>query len=215
MTNGTEDSAEVAKRVLTAIREPPMKDEALNIEGWAEFLNFQTFDDPQLKKLVECCALWALRVKHGLGKSWITLMGASGTGKTHCAGRLYRWAHKRCPRQYDPYEIQFSESRVYWPGFIEQLRNGDGYDQLIDMRQWPVLFLDDIGAERDTTGYAAERLNTLLGTRVGKWTIITSNLNLEQLAKIDGRISDRIIREPGNVFIELDTVSYGIRKLKG
>lgn len=80
--------------------------------------------------------------------------------------------------------------------------------------KWPLLVVDDIGAERDTTGFAAEKLNTLLGARVGKWTVITSNLYLEQLGGIDPRISDRIIREPGNQYIELTTTSYAVRKLK-
>jgi DNA replication protein DnaC len=77
--------------------------------------------------------------------------------------------------------------------------------------KWPVLFLDDIGAERDTTGFAAEQLNTLLGRRVGKWTILTSNLALDGIAGIDPRIADRIIRQP-NLYLEVETLSYSLRK---
>lgn len=109
--------------------------------------------------------------------------------------------------------MEFCHSPIFWPQFVSELRSGDAYAKLRDMARWPVLFVDDIGAERDTTGFAAEQLNTLLGSRVGKWTIITSNLNLEQLAGIDPRISDRIIREPGNEYIELTTKSYAVRKL--
>ena len=77
------------------------------------------------------------------------------------------------------------------------------------MMDWPVLFLDDIGAERDTTGFASEQLNTLIGCRADKWTILTSNLFLEQLGLIDLRIADRIIRAP-NHFIEVNTKSHAI-----
>jgi DNA replication protein DnaC len=75
---------------------------------------------------------------------------------------------------------------------------------------WPVLFLDDIGAERDSTGFASENLNTLIGCRANRWTIITSNLMLEQLAAIDPRISDRMIRKP-NIVVEVNTVSHSLR----
>ena len=76
--------------------------------------------------------------------------------------------------------------------------------------EWPVLFLDDIGAERDTTGFASEQLNTLIGARSDRWTILTSNLSLENLGSIDPRIADRIIRRP-NIFVEVNTKSHSLR----
>lgn len=100
---------------------------------------------------------------------------------------------------------------IYWPEFVDDLRAQIAQGQFRDARTWPVLFLDDIGAERDSTGYAAEQLNMILGCRVGRWTIITSNLMLDQLAKIDPRISDRMHREPGNIIVELTTTSYALR----
>lgn len=110
------------------------------------------------------------------------------------------------------HNFEFIQAPVYWPALIRDLRGGERYAELREMSDWPVLFLDDIGAERDSTGFAAEQLNTLLGCRVHKWTILTSNLMLHQLAAIDPRISDRIIREPGNQFVELTTTSYALRQ---
>jgi len=78
------------------------------------------------------------------------------------------------------------------------------------MRIWPVLFLDDIGADRDTTGFSTEQLNQLLGCREGKWTILTSNKSLENLAEVEPRIADRMIRPP-NLFIDVNTESYSVR----
>lgn len=101
---------------------------------------------------------------------------------------------------------------IYWPSFVSDLRSGIAYERLADMLKWPVLYLDDIGAERDPNGFSAEQLNLVMGRRVGKWTILTSNLSIAQLAAIDPRIGDRIIREPGNHYVEIDTVSYGLRK---
>lgn len=70
--------------------------------------------------------------------------------------------------------------------------------------------LDDNGAERDTTGFASEQLNTLLGCRADKWTILTSNLSLSQLGDIDPRIADRMIRSP-NIIVQLSTISHSLR----
>lgn len=145
---------------------------------------------------------------------WNSMLGKSGTGKTHCATRLWQalggtlnWnSTKYLPRL------------IYWPDFVDELRDRNrdsglsNYNMMNDMGNWPFLVLDDIGSERDTTGFASEKLLTLLNRRVGKWTILTSNLDLAGLSKIDDRIASRIVREPGNLWIELDTVDYGLRQ---
>ena len=104
---------------------------------------------------------------------------------------------------------------VCWPEFVDAMRErvsqGLPLEKYRDMAKWPLLCLDDIGAERDTTGFASEKLNGLLTQRVGRWTILTSNLNLEQIAQIEPRIASRIVREAGNLFVELDTMDYGLR----
>lgn len=146
---------------------------------------------------------------------WLSIIGKSGTGKTHCAARLWsslsdkmRWV-----------DMRYIPRLVYWPAFIEELRvkinEGQSLAELLDMGKWPLLVLDDIGADRDTTGFASDKLNMLLGMRVGRWTVLTSNLDMEGIAKIDKRIASRIIREHGNLFIEMSTNDYGLRKVKG
>lgn len=110
----------------------------------------------------------------------------------------------------------FIEDEVYWPEMVGRLRDVDdreGREKFKEMAKWPVLFLDDIGAERDHTGFSSDQLNSILGQRVGKWTIITSNLPLHKIAEIDVRISDRMVREKGNELIELEGLkSYALRK---
>lgn len=152
-----------------------------------------------------------MALKEGKEPRWITIMGASGTGKTHCAKKL--WSKSLGMAQFAPrwLGVEFLAREVYWPKFVSEMRSGDVYGRFRDMMNWPVLFLDDIGAERDTTGFASEQLNMLLGSRGGRWTIITSNLTLEQLGNIDPRISDRIIRKP-NIFLEVNTVSHSLRR---
>lgn len=162
--------------------------------------------------MVDGCGRFMKAFKDGEKPRWISLLGEVGTGKTHCANRM--WG--RMERKYEWHNFRYFHEKIYWPAMVQDLRSaeqGDGnWQRFIEMRSWPVLFLDDIGAERDNTGFASEQLNTILGCRVGKWTIITSNLLLDQLAKIDPRIADRIIREPGNEFVELNCESYGLKK---
>ena len=93
---------------------------------------------------------------------------------------------------------------------MQKLRAGDAFEMRSEMKRWPVLFLDDIGAERDPSGFAAEELNTLLGCRVGKWTLITSNKDADALQAIDGRIYSRLIRDL-NRCVGVNTVDFSER----
>lgn len=194
---------------LTGVLEHSTKEPPISIEGWAKWLRIQTFKDPQLESMVEKCARFALALKEGKSPRWITLLGNAGTGKSHCGMSLWLYAFSK----FKWTQFEYIHKPVYWPELIRDLRGGERYKEIAEMSRWPVLFLDDIGAERDTSGFAAEQLNTILGCRVGKWTIITSNLSLEQIAGIDPRIADRIIREPGNQFIEMTTSSFALRPI--
>lgn len=204
----TQKPHQVVNSALTAMQAQPTKAEPVNTAAWAEWLEIETLNDPQLEAMAAACGRFILRFKARQSPAWLSLLGDSGVGKTHCADRVWRWLAAR----FNWADCEFIHRKIYWASLIRDLRGGKRYDELRELSEWPVLFLDDIGAERDTTGFAAEQLNTLLGTRVGKWTILTSNLMLEQLAGIDVRIADRIIREPGNEFIEVKTESYAVRQ---
>jgi len=152
-------------------------------------------------------------LEQGESPRWLTMMGQSGTGKTHCA----KWLWGVCRGNFDFHRSDYFERMIYWPLFIEELRqrfrDGMGTEPFLDLMNWPFLVLDDIGAEHDKSGFASEKLNMLIGRRVGKWTVITSNLNLGGIGNIDERISDRIIRERGNDWIEMNCGSYGMSKI--
>lgn len=159
--------------------------------------------------MIECCANFATALKSDATPRWLSLLGLTGTGKTHCATRLWSVFSKK----FLWHTMEFIHSPIYWPKFVASLRGGGGYGQLEEMQRWPILFLDDICAERDTTGFASDQLNTLLGCRADRWTIITSNLYLEQLGGIDPRIADRVIRSP-NIFCEVRTKSHALRMIE-
>lgn len=202
--------AELTTNALTEISGQPTKGTAENTQAWEKWFNFQTFADPQLERLVDLGRQFASAVRDVRKPFWFTIVGKSGCGKTHIAKRLsglgqrFDWSHTR-----------YATHIIYWPEFIEELRERVrltlGMEKFHDVANWPFLVLDDIGAERDPSGFAVDKLNTLLNIRVGRWTVITSNLNLEGLSKLDDRIASRIVREPGNLWIEMDTLDYGLR----
>ncbi len=191
---------------LTEALAQPTKAEQVNTKDWAEWLKFQTHNEADLIALVNVCADYAGSFKFGKPR-WLSILGNSGTGKSHCARRIWKHMNART----DWVRASFLAEEIYWPSFVSDLRAGDAYEKLRDMQRWPVLFLDDVCAERDTTGFASEQLNTLLGCRSDKWTIITSNLSLGQIGKVDPRIADRMIRRP-NFYIEVNTKSHSLRK---
>lgn len=159
--------------------------------------------------MVNRCADFVLAFKEAKSPRWLTLLGNSGTGKTHCGKKVWKFCKERSSWSTTGY---FPE-KIYWPDFVSQLRAGTAYEHMRDLLDWHVLFLDDIGAERDTTGFASEQLNMLLGRRLDKWTILTSNLSLENLGQIDPRIADRVIRRP-NLYVDVDTKSYSLREVR-
>jgi len=134
--------------------------------------------------------------------------------------QLFKWANDRVAtghtvtkKGFNYYEdLAYFPHEIYWPHFVQQLKSGKAYEIRDDMKHWPVLFLDDVGAERDPSGFAADELNTLLGCRMSKWTLITSNSTIERFSEIDERISSRLIRPP-NVCVSVQTIDYSLRQL--
>lgn len=183
------------------------------ISEWSKYLAFDHSDDATLKTAVVESGRWIGRVKRNdaCGR-WISLLGPTGTGKTHLAKQLWRF----CMGQpdFNPLTVSHYPTWLYWPTFVDQLRSGDAWKLFDDIQKWPYLAIDDFGAEKDTTGFAADKFNTLLGRRIGKWTIITSNLNHGEIANLDARIADRFIRD-GNVVVKMNCASYALRKRGG
>ena len=197
---------ETVKSALTAASAPRTKALPANTQTLAKWLNLQTHNDPQLEGMVNACGQFAVDFKNGSPPRWLTLLGNTGTGKTHCARRVWENLYRRSNWKH----CDFVPVEIYWPQFASDLRAGIAYERLRDLFAWPVLFLDDIGAERDTSGFVSENLNTLFGCREKRWTIITSNLTLKQIADFEPRIADRMIRKP-NTVVELSTISHSLR----
>ena len=177
------------------------------MKAWADWLNLTHEDDKEVANLIAKCAAFAVAFKRAERPRWLALLGNTGVGKTHCAKRL--WDYMKVRVDWD--DCEFVHSFVYWPSFVDKLRSGEAYVEFQDICRWPALVIDDIGAERDNSGFATDKLNTLLGCRHSKWTILTSNLTLRHFGEIEPRIADRIIRMP-NIYVEVKAKSYSLRE---
>lgn len=187
------------------------KEDSLNL--WKDWLQIQTLHDPSLEEMVLAAANWAesLKQQHQLPTAqprWLSLIGGSGNGKTHVARKLFEWARKR----FNWTELDYLPRPIYWPQFISDLKSGTRYEERDEIIRWPVLLLDDVFANRDPSGFAADELNTILGCRSNRWTLITANLTLEAIEAIDKRLSSRLIRPP-NLFVEVTAPDYATRDL--
>ena len=187
-----------------------------NTAEWAKWLEFQTFGDPKLVNAVNETARFIRAIKDGEEPRWISYVGTSGTGKTYLVKRIMRWLARSPHWQAQAFNsgsrIVYPGQFVHWPRMAAELQNREGYGWFGDIQSETFIALDEIGGERDSTGFVTEKLSTLLSARVGKWTMITSNKGLEQIARdLDTRIASRLIRD-GNVVVEMSVADFALRK---
>ncbi len=147
-------------------------------------------------------------IKRRQAPRWLTLCGTNGNGKTHCAKRC--WQAIVADHRQEFAGCLYNRQIIHWPSFVQDLRGGDGYGMLRDLRSWPYLVIDEMGGERDTTGFSAEQIATLLCCRVGRWTLITTNLSIDAVEKFDRRIASRMFRN-GGIVVECLAQDYSMR----
>mgnify|MGYP001573982202 CR=1 FL=1 len=200
---GTGKAPEPSGTAQDAARAPGnLKNDPVTLDTYG--LNL--FADPALEAMVRACREFERRFRAGAAPCWLALLGTSDTGKTHVAERIWRRLAPRCGWS----DVTYSRAKIFWPALIGELRDGESRAFYRDLMRWPLLLLDDIGSERDNSGFAAEQLYTLLGCRARRWTILTSNRTLNQIAALDVRVANRFIRD-GNLLCEVKTIGYSTR----
>ena len=123
--------------------------------------------------------------------------------------RMDRLEMHFCP-PYTSSICAFDPHFISWSKLVnDQLRERE-FEEYEDMRDWPVLVLDDVGSDRDPSGFSTEQLVSLLESRERKWTVITSNLYLRQLGEMDPRIASRMIRNTNRV-VQMPTIDFSMR----
>jgi DNA replication protein DnaC len=146
---------------------------------------------------------------------WLTLSGRSGCGKTHLARAVWKQFMDQ-----NRFDVSFDQGnqRVYggsgmfvkWREFCAIIRAG-GYGLIDDVCQEWFVIIDDLGSERDNSGFIAEAIDRIFAARIGKWTMITTNLTLKDISeKIDVRVADRMLRDNG-VIVETNCQSWALR----
>ena len=175
---------------------------------------FKTFNEPGLIRAHTEAVRFYTDMANLNQPRWLSLLGPCGAGKTHLAKAVWSaWKTnlRDHTRTRHGISARLEGKWIYWPQAVDRIRGGE-YSLVPALEQADMAVIDDIGGEYDVSGFAASQLNRLANQRLGKWTIWTSNLSLDQIAtKLDNRIADRLIRS-GSSVIEMDTTSYSIRE---
>ncbi len=176
------------------------------MQTWASGYQFQTLNDPRLEDMVEAAARFEQDATNKRKPRWLSFCGRSGTGKTHLASIVF----KRLQFDFQEHTTLLSGAHRYvWPRLLPKLRDG-AYWLLDDIRDCHLLFLDDFGTERPTE-FALEKLYEIIEARTRKWTILTCNLSVAQIAeRMDTRIASRLMRD-GSTVIDVDAPDFNLR----
>lgn len=128
---------------------------------------------------------------------WLTLWGSPGTGKTHLARQIHR------------------QTKAHWMDWVDTCRRYQAKEDLAARLRYavdaPVLCIDDIGAEHQTAATVG-LLHGMMHSRLGKWTVITTNHSPDHWQTVDARIASRIIRGH-NRHIDCRTADFATRSI--
>lgn len=100
---------------------------------------------------------------------------------------------------------------AYWPQLLDQLREREFW-RLTTCCTANLLVLDELTIDHDPNGFAADKLSQMLSRRVGHWTVITTNLTIDRIDGIDGRIASRMVRD-GSKVVNIGADDYARRKV--
>jgi DNA replication protein DnaC len=148
----------------------------------------------------------------------LTFCGVSGTGKTMLANCILNELRKNKWGFLDGVQGHFNGTKLVradwmkrdWRKISDGFKAGD-YEIIEDMESVFILMLDDIGADYDPSSNSTSKLDRVLRSRAGKWTILTCNLTLSQIAEtLDTRIASFLIRDENKV-VEIEAVDYSFQ----
>jgi DNA replication protein DnaC len=190
------------------------------------FADWKTHGDQRLIDPLNVAARFCNRVRlrgaaHDRAGHTLTFCGVSGIGKTFLADCMLnelgrdKWGQLAGVQGYvrNGEIIRATYMRRDWRKISDGFKTGD-YEIVEDLEKTFLLMLDDIGADHDPSGVGASKLDRVVRSRVGKWTILTCNLSLPQIAeKLDTRIASFLIRDENEV-CEIVAEDYATRELK-
>ena len=147
---------------------------------------------------------------------WLTLSGVSGCGKTMLVREVFAFADRHLGGVYNRTAQCMQPSRLAFQKIVNMVDDWrDGVYRRQADEEADLLIIDDIGAERDGTGFVKGKLFDLLERRLGKWTILTTNLKLRSIQdNYDVRIASRIIRD-GNIYRPVKSGDWWLSAAQG
>ena len=211
---------QLTDQILTATRAPRTPAAPPNTQAWAKWASFDLSrgrpdEIAQLTRMLHAVARFASEMKRGCRPRWLSLLGPSGAGKTYLAKRVWYWAKEsgilkgRVVTMDEGDQIIYPGRWCHWPRIASNM--SENYGAINDMHSEQFVCLDEIGADRDPSGLVRDKLATMLCARVDRWTLVTSNKTLEQVATdIDTRVASRMIRD-GSEVVEIDVRDYALR----
>jgi len=126
---------------------------------------------------------------------WLTFWGHPGTGKTHLARQIQ------------------GQTGGHWMDWVDLCRRYQAREDMASRLRYavdvPMLIVDDIGAEHQTPATVG-LLHGLLHSRLGKWTVITTNHSPDHWQVVDVRIASRLVRGQ-NKHVDCRTTDYALR----
>lgn len=153
---------------------------------------FHHHDDPHLRALISKVGHYCGGLPNG---EWLTLIGAPGCGKTHLARRSKAFWNRHCIKPC--FRIRYGLFRE-WSSVLTDIFDKDKKHVIGELADAGLLVIDDIGAEH-SSGFSTSKLLELLNARVGKPTILTSNVSVETMREHDPRLFSRLNRH-GEIF---------------
>ncbi len=145
------------------------------------------------------------------------LHGNFGSGKSYLITSIFCELAKK----------NYKSTIVFWPEFLRDLKSYFGndieYKEIINsIKNTPLLFIDDIGAENVTPWGRDEILNTILQYRMDNklCTFFSSNFTISDLEKHLSTTKDgvemvtgrRIIERIKNLTVDMELISKNLRK---